>query len=541
MTEVYRRLAEALPPGVQATLPFPADARRAAEWVEALPRTDAAVTRRALLKALEALATTGSLKGGARREIVEVLRPVAIDVALSTQLAFAGKPLPLAGDLGVLPGELAQLHLRLAHAYRLAAADLCAPSGSLPWLRGGQVTEALQVASHHYVEAIRTAWRVYASLPPEAWRGLYRCYRFAVARELERRPAADPLVPDAPTIQQRVLQAMLMAVLNPRGHSQPEQDRLWALCAAFVPVSPLRDGATATSVGVPDDADEGPGGKAPPRQWLDLVAFAAAVESAIAASNGEKGIVVPDHGLPQDFATDTLRKLRRAFSLAAARQFIRLDAGHVVDTVIGLSGVHYLASGERDFDHFARDLLGDLPQAPARAAWSAGSGESASKVGAVGATVVDQSLGGYRIRWGLEGATRLRVGEVVGLRLPDDEEDEWMLGLLRWLRYDPDGQVLAGVELLSRSVAPVVLASSTPGKAPWRVLELRPTYGGDDWLYLSAQRLPQGEVLAVAREADPVAERLDQRPSGPLPDLRLMQVLGDYFLYRHAPGPTAHS
>ena len=87
----------------------------------------------------------------------------------------------------------------------------------------------------------------------------------------------------------------------------------------------------------------------------------------------------------------------------------------------------------------------------------------------------------------------------------------------------------------------MVLASTSAGRAPWRALELRPTYGGDDWLYLASQRLPQGEALAVARESYPAADLLDQRPSGRLADLRLLQVLGDYFLYRHAPGPTAHS
>lgn len=538
MAEVYRRLAEGLPSGVQAVLPFPADGRRAAEWVEALPRADASATRRALLKALEGLSTPGGMKGAVRREIADLLRPVLLDVALSTQRAYAGKPLPLAGELGLLPGELVQLHLRLAHAYRLAAADLCAPSGSLPWLRGGQVTEALQIASHHYVEALRNAWRVYAGDPPGAWRGLHRCYHFALARELERRPSADPLVADAPTIQQRQLQVLLMAVLHPGGHSQNEQDKLWSLCASFVPVSPLRDAPTASSVGVADDADEGPGGKTPARQWLDLMGFAAAVESALAASKVEKGIMVPDHGAPQEFATDTLRKLRRAFSQAAARQFLRLDAGHTVETVLGLSGVHYLASGERDFDHFARDLLGDAGVVPDRASWSAGSGESSSRTSAVLASVVDQSLGGYRMRWSAEGALRLRVGEVVGLRPADEDGGEWMLGILRWLRYEPGGQVMAGVELLSRSITPVVLLPSTAGRAPLRALELRPTYGGEDWLYLSAQRLPQGDALAVARDSEPAADVLDRRPSGELPDLRLLQVLGDYFLYRYAPAPS---
>lgn len=535
MTEVYRRLAEGLPSGQRDTLPFAADARRAAEWVEALPRADATTTRRALLKALSGLATAGGMKGGTRREIADILRPVVLDVAVSTQRAYAGKPLPLSGELGLLPVELAQLHLLLGHAYRLAAADLCAPSGSLPWLRGGQVAVALQIASHHYVEALRTAWRVYAGHPAEVWRGLHRCYHFAVARELESRAAADPLIPGAPSLQHRHVQVLLMAVLHPRGHAQAEQDRLWVLCASFVEASPLRDSPTATSVGVPDDADEGPGGRTPPRQWLDLVGFAAAVESALSASKIEKGIVVPEQGMPVEFATDTLRKLRRAFSQAAARQFIRLDGGHTLETVIGLSGLHYLASGERDFDHFARDLLGESGAVSSRAAWAAGSGDSSSRTRPMPAIAVDQSLGGYRVRWSGEDALRLRVGELVGLRLPDEEGGEWMIGLLRWLRYEADGQVMAGVELLSREAVPVVLASSTADRAPMRALELRPTYGGDDWLYLSAQRLPQGETISVARDIEPGADTLDRRPDGLLVDLRLLQVLGDYFLYRHAP------
>ena len=326
-----------------------------------------------------------------------------------------------------------------------------------------------------------------------------------------------------------------MAVLHPRGHAQAEQDRLWVLCASFVEASPLRDSPTATSVGVPDDADEGPGGRTPPRQWLDLVGFAAAVESALSASKIEKGIVVPEQGMPVEFATDTLRKLRRAFSQAAARQFIRLDGGHTLETVIGLSGLHYLASGERDFDHFARDLLGESGAVSSRAAWAAGSGDSSSRTRPMPAIAVDQSLGGYRVRWSGEDALRLRVGELVGLRLPDEEGGEWMIGLLRWLRYEADGQVMAGVELLSREAVPVVLASSTADRAPMRALELRPTYGGDDWLYLSAQRLPQGETISVARDIEPGADTLDRRPDGLLVDLRLLQVLGDYFLYRHAP------
>jgi hypothetical protein len=540
MTEVYRRLGETLPPGLRAELPFAPDAKRASAWLDTLPRADVAATRRALLNALQALSSTTAMKGAARREIAEALRPIVMDNALSTQRLYAGKPLPLAGEMAVLPVELAQLHLRLAHAYRMAAADQCAPSGSLPWLRGGQVTESVQRAAFHYGEALFTAWRVYADAPADAWRGLHRVYRFAVSRELERRPANDPLRPGLPPLHQRYVELLLMDIINPRGFSQADQERLWALCEAFAPRMPLRDAPTATAVGVADDADEGPGGKAPPRQYLDLVGIAAAVEAAIAASDGEQATVALEYGATMAMSADALRKIRRAFSQAAARQFTRLDAGHAVETVFGLSGLHYQASGERDFDAYARQVLGEELTQATRAAWSAGSGEVSSRAVRVGAVVVDQSLGGYRMRWAQDNQLRLRVGEVVGIHVGDqDDPSDWMLGILRWLRYEADGHVMAGVELVSRAVAAVALmGAGAAHRTPWRALELRPPYGGEDWLYLSAQRLPQGEALRIGREHEPVETLLDRRPEDRLNDLRLVQTLGDYFLYRYAPTPA---
>ena len=543
MGEVYRRLGETLPPGLRVELPFAPDAKRAAGWIETLPRADVTATRRSLLRALEALSSTHALKGATRREIAEVLRPVVLDNALSTQRLYAGKPLPLAGELAGVPAELAQLHLRLAHTYRMAAADQCAPSGSLPWLRGAQVAEAVQRAAYHYGESLLVAWRVYADLPVDAWRGLHRTYRFAVARELERRPSSDPLLPGLPNIHQRYIELLLMDVLNPRAFSQSEQERVWAMCEAFAGRTPLRDTPSATAVGVADDADEGPGGKAPPRQHLDLVGFAAAVEAALAASAGEDATVMPEHGMPIKMSADGLRKMRRAFSHAAARQFTRLDAGHTVETVFGLSGLHYQASGERDFDAFARQVLGEALTETTRASWSAGGAEVSARSARMPASVVDQSLGGYRMRWAQDNQLRLRVGEVVGIHVGDHEDpSDWMLGILRWLRYEPDGQVMAGVELLSRAASAVALiGTSAANRVPLRALELRPPYGGEDWLYLSAQRLPQGEPLRIGREEETVERLLDRRPEDRLSDLRLVQTLGDYFLYRYAPAGPAHT
>jgi hypothetical protein len=74
--------------------------------------------------------------------------------------------------------------------------------------------------------------------------------------------------------------------------------------------------------------------------------------------------------------------------------------------------------------------------------------------------VLDQSLGGYRLLWerGPGGeAVRARIGELVGLALPEPGEGapDWMIGTIRWIRIDEQGRVDAGVELLSRRALPV--------------------------------------------------------------------------------------
>src|SRR3546814_19589191 len=85
------------------------------------------------------------------------------------------------------------------------------------------------------------------------------------------------------------------------------------------------------------------------------------------------------------------------------------------------------------------------------------------------AQVLDQSPSGYRMRWPAEAQARVRVGEIVGLSLHGEsvETRAWLLGAVRWLRYEDNGEVSAGVELLGLRVWPAALkpAKTRPGVA----------------------------------------------------------------------------
>ena len=84
-------------------------------------------------------------------------------------------------------------------------------------------------------------------------------------------------------------------------------------------------------------------------------------------------------------------------------------------------------------------------------------------------TVVDQSFGGYRVFWdrGNPGETvRVKVGELVGMAMSDadGQANDWMVGVIRWMRIDDDGRVHAGINLMARrSMAIGVNAVSADG------------------------------------------------------------------------------
>jgi len=109
--------------------------------------------------------------------------------------------------------------------------------------------------------------------------------------------------------------------------------------------------------------------------------------------------------------------------------------------------------------------------------------------------VLDHSLGGYRLKWGVGQTSRARIGEVVGLNsaAPGVGEPDWMLGIIRWLRYETDGAVMAGIELLTRRCSALALRPVQGGHAGQllRALEIPPLEEGLPRAFLISGRIEQ--------------------------------------------------
>jgi hypothetical protein len=539
MGKAYRSLGEGIPPprGLGSSS-FVADARKARHWVAALPRANALATQQALAQALDSLAAQ-RLDGSARLGVLEELRPAIGESVGLLKAEYSASPLPLDAVKANAAQQVENFHFTLAQAYRKAAVEICAPEGNIPMLRGGTVALALARSAWHFTQALAVAWRVYRAPAAGAWQGLHRVHRFAVEAKLDTRQVADPIAGASNDVRLLYLQSLLMAVTHPLAFSQGEQDALWRITGDLASRSALlRASPPENAPPVPEDADRGPGSgtlEETPSQWLDIGAFVGEVESALARQQDGYSSLVPARGTGIRVPVEMLLRLKRAFGLAAARAHPRLPGGHAIRTVFGLSSLHFHLAGLRDFDAFLRQATQRVLHGK-RAEW-AHSHTDASRVPVHEARVLDQSLGGYRMAWPQASQIRARVGELVGLSLAEPEErGDWMLGVVRWLRYEDDGGLSAGIELVSRRTAPIGLrvhGKDGFAREPVRAVEIESLDDADEIQFLAPNSMDTGAAtIEVVRDLAEPGLRDSPPVEEFLAGINLLLNAGDYALLR---------
>lgn len=545
MSDSYRRLSDALParrpPGPGS---FPSDPKRVKAWLDALPRANQAATFKLLGEALTALAET-QLEGAQRLGVLEVLRPLMVEACTALGQQAQGGTIPLPPAKARAFEQLVQFEQALAKGYRLAVVEYCAPAGGIPFLRGGSVAQALERATYHTSRCLMHAYFLYQQPPAGLWSALHALFRFARQHKLEDKAIDEGAESRPLQVRQLYLQAMLIALSNPYRFSQKEQAELWKLGLDLASQLELHDTLTADHLfGIPLDSDCGPGYIPAERAasgdallWIDMTALRGLVDQAIDGAVGGNATLRIKGTRGLDTSADLLRRLRGGWGRGAARRNQRLAAGHVLETTLGLSGVHFHLAGLIDFDTFLRQAgVSETSLEQDRALW-AHAAVDAGRMPLQRADVLDQSLGGYQLRWAAEENVKARVGEMIGLSVPGDgEERQWLLGVVRWLRYASDGAVDAGIELLSRRVRPVALrmpGGNDAERPPQRGIEYQPVRNGEvGRLYFSAPTSletygGQLEVLRVPDLGDmdepvPMKERLGR--------LQVLENAGDYLL-----------
>lgn len=460
MNDSYARLIEELPPRSDAVRGQPGSPRVVREQAAHLPLANPGQAARELGELLDAMLVT-RWSGAERIDTLETLRaPVAgLCEGFEQQLGVESHPLPPAKEKLV---EMAcNFHRALARNYALALHELCAPDGKLPMFKGKAAATAAVRALTHLGVVLQWSYRLYRTPPVGLWRRAHALHRYAQQIGVADKPVADPLPDGAELdVSQAYAHALLHALSNPYRFSSRELREAWLLTRCLAPHCVLGS-AGGAAIAVDENSDDGPGYVPEERALaqegifaLDLVPLKRFLEdhAALQPPGIERLSFRQRGGQPVEVPIAFLHRLRSSWAGAAERGFVRLDAGHALDAVIGLHALHFVLASNSDFGAFMRRIRGSAITLSTRenaAAWTAGADTTRPQI--LSAHVLDQSLGGYRLQLHAEGSLRIRVGEVIGLSpsAEEGETQEWMVGLIRWLRADDEG-VFAGIELLAR-------------------------------------------------------------------------------------------
>lgn len=547
MSDLHQRLANGFPErGTPTKASIPSDAKGITQWVAALPLANAVSASRVLLQGIHELNRL-RLDASTRLHALESLRSPMAQLVAQADRQVIGSSFPLPQAKQHLGLQSREFHEAFALGYRMVLHDLCMPGGKLPFLKGGTAALASARSIGHYGESLLRGYLLYQAPSAGVWQALHDLYRFTNAIGVVDKTVFDPLLGKAAvTPKQCYAHVLLMAITNPYRLAQKEMADAHDAIRAWSAHCDLSTAGGENDFDVAQDADRGPGYTPDERlaAGAQRVAFSAARvlqylerELSLAGAAGGPLSFGLKGGPRVSLGQDLIRRLGSAWRPQFDRNHSRLAAGHELETLIGLHAIHFHLAGRLDFENFVRELRGpgiSLSERDKTASWAQGSGDN-SRALPTRARVLDQGLGGYRLQWSAESGAKARIGELVGLASPDDEDGtdrEWMVGVIRWLRFTLDGQVDAGVELLARQAEPAALRISEAGtsfKTPVRAIELEPLHPGNGGLSFLAPSIGERSFarIEVSMRPERYAETREPRVSV-IADIDLLENTGAY-------------
>lgn len=454
---------------------FATDVKSIRNWLNHLPLANPAATSRQLLDALMVM-NRMRIDAQQRLDALELLRGPVLQVigSIERQILLETFPLP--------PAKLQQARTaqdferEIGLGYVQALHDFCAPAGKVPFLKGKSVAIAAVRALQHYGNLLAKAYTLYHTPPTGVWLRLHDVFVAAAALRLDDKTSPDPSLGGAELSPRLAYaHALLLALSNPYRYTQREMGDVFALTRALAPYCQIGQGRGAVAgFAVQTDQDQGVGYVPEEREVAAEGLLSFDPQPVQRMVEGHVQILPPGADLlsfrlkggpPVQARRAVVERLMRSWGGSAERGHARLPAGHQLDTVVGLHALHHVLAGNEDFDGFLRRVRGQaisLSERDTAAPWASQSSELKPVIQR--ARVLDQSLGGYRLVWDKADLARAKVGELVGLTpatAADEDEDDrdWMVGVIRWIRIDDADSVDAGIELLARRAQPVGIAS----------------------------------------------------------------------------------
>ncbi len=486
-------------------------------WAKELPVANIGETARQIYNALVAFNRT-EIPTLVRTEVVEIFRdPVRyINTNIAKHYANSGFPL---SSRGRKAAQLANaLCAELANAYKILFLDqLKADERNF---NQKLIIVAAQRAILYLSERMYNTLMVYRDYPPNLWREANYLYAWAMQNHVEDIPVRESGAfsfsrKKARSIQFVYASMAMLATVNPYSLRQSQLKRLHARLTDWVPLVTLKpawEAGNQNSIFYINLWSDEP----PMRNYagmqrrdarfvaLDLSKAVEAAREEFEKAQWESPAYLETTEAP--LSRTVLKPLIRHWTKTAERRFPRQENRTEIETVIGLSNLLRLlesrqqaqANNKQETKTRSRRSRNRSPSS--RLTWNDSvfstlsiqspnlslEGESSSFLSEPGMghssllqgngtrekifhrnikepetlfTVLtyNQSVEGYCLAWHHNLAARVRVGDVLGIRSPQNPE-QFGVGITRWLKQDRDNKVYIGLQILSTACSYVTLS-----------------------------------------------------------------------------------
>lgn len=335
--------------------------------------------------------------------------------------------------------------------------------------------------------------QLYSPAHEGLWREMHSLYRIARDRDLLRLPVPDGLLPGhaASTVQRTYTASLMLGTSRCNQLGAKDIARLARALESWSALVRLQAQADSCPLQVDLTRD------GPPRYRRlcepvtdgDLLGIDPAALLCVLDAWRHPDAASPDSlpPLPGGLGFELLDHLQQAWGDLAQRACPREPGQGRLGVVLGMQSLHYHLAGRQTFGELLRrqddacrarfqpnrgDLedvwnqafdVGSLDRRKGPAAEAIpfrrevdGQAPLAGDIGVkrhpvFALPVVDRSQGGYGLFWPGLPASRLRVGELLGIQ-PASRQD-WAVGVIRWIRQVADGARL-GVELIAEHAEP---------------------------------------------------------------------------------------
>ncbi|MDX1810429.1 MAG: hypothetical protein R3240_00655 [Gammaproteobacteria bacterium] len=494
--------------------------KEAERWIASLPTAHIGETARLIYKAMAEINRV-ALPAKNRFQILELFREPLEYVTESLLKHFVGQAFPLSPKTQKIAELTMELQWEIANGYKIIIDNRISGIGTK--IDDKTLLTSIYRAMNYLSANLYKSYLIYAPANNQAWLELNHLYLFAETNSLISDPVKDPMAAPGEllTISNLFKKTVLLAIANPYRLSQFDIIKVnkhlneWARLTHLHVLENINTPIGLFTIDLEKNTPPSyySSNKAENSQYtrvLDSSELTRIIRSQIDSHEDDD-----DTGKPainsDELSNETLKRLLLAWGAVPKRNFSRKGCKEKAKAALGLNATHFfitrqLESQEEmeegftdsqiafsDKANFLANPAPDTSKPPIgknsqHDVWDLASNPNLSKsefelpsfgqfemqlkAAAKGTNnneiydcydclLVNESAGGFCVSWETSESTRLIVGSLVSIRNVGSPQNEWNIGVIRWIKTSENNGMYLGIELISPQAQPIATKNLT--------------------------------------------------------------------------------